>query len=61
MIDNAAYSYAFQPDNGIPIIPYYEGPEDYELLALKNYLYTLRLEDDVRDMNRKMFQFHKYP
>ena len=23
LIDNAAYSYAFQLDNGIPIIPYY--------------------------------------
>jgi TFIIF-interacting CTD phosphatase-like protein len=25
LVDNAAYSYAFQLDNGIPIIPYYEG------------------------------------
>ena len=23
LVDNAAYSYAFQMDNGIPIIPYY--------------------------------------
>ena len=31
LIDNAAYSYAFQPLNGVPIIPYYEGKNDYEL------------------------------
>ena len=23
LVDNAAYSYAYQLDNGIPIIPYY--------------------------------------
>jgi len=34
LIDNAAYSYLHQPDNGIPIIPYYRGSDDYELKAL---------------------------
>lgn len=29
LIDNAAYSYAFQLDNGIPIIPYYHGTKDF--------------------------------
>jgi CTD small phosphatase-like protein 2 len=29
LIDNAAYSYAFQLDNGIPIIPYYEGKNNF--------------------------------
>jgi CTD small phosphatase-like protein 2 len=29
LVDNAAYSYAFQVENGIPIIPYYEGKNDY--------------------------------
>lgn len=38
LIDNAAYSYAFQIDNGIPIIPYYEGKVDFELKALQTYL-----------------------
>lgn len=38
LIDNAAYSYAFQVDNGIPIIPYYEGKIDFELKALQGYL-----------------------
>jgi len=30
MVDNAPYSYIFQPENGIPILPYYSG-EDKEL------------------------------
>ncbi len=38
LVDNAAYSYAFQVDNGIPILPYYEGKHDYELRALQNYI-----------------------
>ena len=29
LVDNAAYSYAAQPDNGIPILPYYHGKTDY--------------------------------
>lgn len=37
LVDNAAYSYAFQLENGIPILPFYYG-SDYELVALENYL-----------------------
>lgn len=29
LIDNAAYSYAYQIDNGIPILPYFKGKNDY--------------------------------
>jgi CTD small phosphatase-like protein 2 len=27
LVDNAAYSYSFQLDNGIPVLPYYEGKD----------------------------------
>jgi CTD small phosphatase-like protein 2 len=37
LVDNAAYSYALQLANGIPILPYYDG-KDYELSALESYL-----------------------
>jgi CTD small phosphatase-like protein 2 len=33
LVDNAAYSYNFQLDNGVPILPFYHG-EDFELMAL---------------------------
>jgi CTD small phosphatase-like protein 2 len=46
LVDNAAYSYSFQVDNGIPILPYYEGSTDFELKALRNYL--MGLTGDVR-------------
>ena len=38
LVDNAAYSYAYQLDNAIPIIPYYKGKNDFELKALCNYI-----------------------
>lgn len=33
LVDNSAYSYSMQLENGIPILPYYEG-KDFELAAL---------------------------
>lgn len=60
LIDNAAYSYAFQPLNGVPIIPYYEGKNDYELQALLQYIQTLTLVDDVREKNRATFKLDQY-
>ena len=60
LIDNAAYSYAFQLENGIPIIPYYHGKNDFELSALRKYLEKLLLVDDVRKVNRSTFLLHHY-
>jgi CTD small phosphatase-like protein 2 len=52
LIDNAAYSYLFQLENGIPIIPYYSGEEDFEMKALVQYIKGLAYVDDVRTVNR---------
>lgn len=48
LIDNAAYSYCFQLENGVPILPYYEGTNDFELKALESYLLKLASCKDVR-------------
>lgn len=58
LIDNAAYSYIYQIDNGIPIIPYYHGSHDYELEALEKYIKGMLLQNDVRTVNRKTFKLH---
>lgn len=60
LVDNAAYSYAFQLDNGIPILPYYHGSHDYELKALEKFVNSYLLVNDVRTVNRKTFALHKY-
>ncbi|CAK70607.1 unnamed protein product (macronuclear) [Paramecium tetraurelia] len=55
LVDNSAYSFAFQIDNGIPIIPYLDNKNDKELLHLENYLHYVNQFDDVRSQNNKMF------
>jgi CTD small phosphatase-like protein 2 len=60
LVDNAAYSYAAQPENGIPILPYYHGKVDFELKALERYLHGMVMVKDVRTLNKKIFQLHLY-
>ncbi|CAK89545.1 unnamed protein product (macronuclear) [Paramecium tetraurelia] len=64
LIDNSAFSYAFQIDNGIPIIPYLDNKKDnvnllilseQELQHLESYLKTLIQYDDFRKVNNKLF------
>lgn len=38
LVDNASYSFGYQLDNGIPIIPFYNDKSDKELLHLMQYL-----------------------
>lgn len=51
IIDNAAYSFGFHIDNGIPIIPYYDNKEDTELKDLTNYLKKLHAVENIKDIN----------
>ena len=60
LVDNAAYSYVFQKDNGIPILPYYSGSDDFELMALLKFLKGTNDIEDVRDRNRQIFKLEKY-
>ena len=48
IVDNSVYSFAFQIDNGIPIIPFYKDPADEEMLHLIYYLNCLANVEDVR-------------
>ena len=58
LVDNAAYSYGFQLSNGIPIIPFYNNKNDKELAHLLEYLMVLLKQNDMRVMNKKIFQSH---
>jgi CTD small phosphatase-like protein 2 len=48
LIDNAAYSYIYQMENGVPIFPYYHGQIDFELKMLEEYLMKLIWCQDIR-------------
>jgi len=50
IIDNSPNSYQFQPENGIPILSWYDDPNDDELMKFVPALKMLANEqiDDVR-------------
>ena len=56
LVDNSVYSFAFQLDNGVPIVSYYNDKKDEEMLHLQFYLECLKDSDDVRDKNKEAFQ-----
>jgi len=49
IVDNAVYSFGYQLDNGIPIIPFYEDKNDEELMHLIFYIDCLAKVPDVRE------------
>jgi CTD small phosphatase-like protein 2 len=55
IVDNAAYSYAMQTDNGVPIIPFFNDKSDSELSDLVVYLTELSKSKDVRDEISQFF------
>ncbi|KRX08603.1 HAD-like domain [Pseudocohnilembus persalinus] len=59
-IDNASYSFGFQLDNGIPIIPFYDFKQDQELKYLLDYLNQFKNVDDVRTLNKSFLKLHQY-
>ena len=59
LVDNSCYSFAYQVDNGIPIIPYYDDKTDEELCHLIFYIENLTHVQDVRHANQKAFSLHE--
>ena len=55
LVDNSVYSFGFQLDNGVPIVPYFNDPSDQELHYLAQYVLSLSHADDVREQNAATF------
>lgn len=60
LVDNSAHCYAYQVENGIPIIPYFHGKNDFELKMICSYLRKLKDSEDVRVKNRETFKLSRY-
>ena len=55
IVDNSVISFAFQLDNGIPILPFYDSMNDEELVKVTNHIMALKDLKDVRAGNREGF------
>ena len=57
VLDNNCLSFAFNINNGVPILPFYDNNQDEELKHLTFYLSCLYEQSvlDVRDHNQEAF------
>eukprot|EP00826_Nyctotherus_ovalis_P065420 TRINITY_DN9620_c0_g2_i1.p1 TRINITY_DN9620_c0_g2~~TRINITY_DN9620_c0_g2_i1.p1 ORF type:complete len:505 (+),score=102.93 TRINITY_DN9620_c0_g2_i1:207-1721(+) len=55
IVDNSIFSFAFQLDNGVPIIPFCDDKEDKIMLKIKDYLISLKDLEDIRVINKRTF------
>ena len=55
IVDNSILSFAMQIDNGVPIVPFYNDKNDSILLKLKDYILSLKDQEDFRFGNLTMF------
>mmetsp|Transcript_33874 Transcript_33874/g.59029 ORF Transcript_33874/g.59029 Transcript_33874/m.59029 type:complete len:439 (-) Transcript_33874:1432-2748(-) len=60
IVDNAAYSFGNQLDNGIPIISWHDDRNDRELFNLQDYLKLLAQSPDVREVNNRTFHLQTF-
>lgn len=60
IVDNAAYSFAYQLDNGVPILPWFDDRSDRELQHLMQYMRVWGSVEDVRAVNRKLFRLYSF-
>lgn len=60
LVDNAAHSFGYQLDNGIPIISWIDDRSDRELFNLMNYMKLLAKSNDIRTLNRETFRLHSF-
>lgn len=60
LVDNAAYSFGLQIENGIPIIPFYDNKNDQELRHLIPFLKFLSSVKDIREVIKQTFKLHTY-
>ena len=56
IIDNSVMSFAFQLENGIPILSYTDDFNDKELIYLYHYLNSIAKCEDLREQNTKNFK-----
>lgn len=59
-VDDNSSSFLLNIENAVPIVPYVEKREDFELLMLETYLVYLSQFEDVRKANGDYFRWREY-
>lgn len=60
IVDNCAYCFGYQLENGIPIIAWTDDKFDRELYNLTHYIRQLATVNDVRPLNRETFKLDSF-
>jgi CTD small phosphatase-like protein 2 len=60
LVDNLSHSFAFQVENGIPIVTWRGEAWDNELRYLQNYLADAYWSQDVRVFNRERLRLREF-
>ena len=60
IVDNSVMAFAYNLDNGIPILPYYDAEKDLELLFVAYYFESLYKCDDLRIINKEYMKLDYY-
>ena len=60
IVDNSVMAFAYDLDNGIPILPYYDAEKDFELLFVAYYFESLYNCDDLRLINKQYMKLDYY-
>lgn len=60
IVDNHAYSFGFQLENGVLVLPFTADSTDTEMLTLTEYLIYLMSLEDFRPFNKKHFKYEVY-
>ena len=60
IIDNSVMAFAFDLNNGVPILPYYDAKQDIELMFCVYYLESIAEFDDLRVQNKKYLRMEHY-
>jgi Dullard-like phosphatase family protein len=60
IVDNCAFCFGYQVENGIPIIAWTDDKFDRELYNLTHYIRQLATVEDVRLLNRETFKLESF-
>jgi Dullard-like phosphatase family protein len=60
IVDNSAYCFAYQLENGIPIISWFDDGNDRELYKLVEYIRILAQATDIAAVNRHTFKLSSF-